>query len=614
MKGVLAFCLVLTTLHCKSSTQVKKNIYSPATSNDSLEVTPEQADAYVDKLDKNLRELWVKQSFAEWEKCTDVSDTTEAKAAAASEKTMRHLTMAINDSMQFNPIMEQLDPDTSRQLQLLRLAGMPAPDDATKAQHLATVTTRMDSLYRKGKFCKSENDCQELEALEKIMNESHDPQQLLKAWKAWHSVGKDIKPLYEKFVSFANEGAQGIGFADIGSMWRSGYDMSPDSFENEVERLWNEVKPLYDELQCYTRNRLEKKYSGKVDFPDRTIPAHLLGNMWAQSWNNIFSDIEPFKGQVSPDITPALVKQNYSPKKMVRLAESFFTSIGMDPLPDTFWQRSIFTKPKDRKVVCQASAWDMTFNDDIRIKMCININQEDLTTIHHELGHSYYFHYYHQLPVLYQSGAHDGFHEAIGDAIALSITPSYLKNVGLLKKVQHNSKALINQQMFLALDKIAFLPWGLLVDKWRWDVFSGKVPPEQYNDHWWFLRKKYQGITPPTQRSDDDFDPGAKYHIPANVPYTRYFLSFVLQFQFHEALCKATGHTGPLHKCSIYGNKVAGAKLIEMLKMGASKPWPDALEAITGSRQMTGTSLVQYFEPLSKWLKEHNSGQTCGWN
>ena len=298
---------------------------------------------------------------------------------------------------------------------------------------------------------------------------------------------------------------------------------------------------------------------------------------------------------------------------MVKLAESFFTSLGMDALPETFWERSMFVKPKDKEVVCHASAWDLTFNDDVRIKMCIKIDQEDLITIHHELGHDYYFHYYHTLPVLYQNGAHDGFHEAIGDAIALSITPSYLKDVGLLKKVQNNDKALINQQMFLALDKIAFLPWGLLVDKWRWDVFSGKVAPEQYNDHWWKLRKEYQGVTPPVERTSEDFDPGAKYHIPANVPYTRYFLSFIVQFQFHEALCKEAGHTGPLHECSIYGSKEAGAKFMNMLKMGASKPWPDALEALTGNRQMTGKSLVAYFEPLSKWLKEQNAGKSCGW-
>jgi peptidyl-dipeptidase A len=415
-----------------------------------------------------------------------------------------------------------------------------------------------------------------------------------------------------RFVELGNEGAREINFKNMGDLWRAAYDMPPEAFEKDTDRLWQQVKPLYDDLHCYVRNRLAKQYAGKMP-TDGTLPAHLLGNMWAQEWGNIYPLVEPFPGQAPLDVTQALVEQKYDATKMAKLAESFFTSIGLDPLPPTFWERSQFVKPKDREVVCHASAWDVTFDNDLRIKMCIKPNEEDLVTLHHEIGHDYYFHAYYKLPVLFQAGANDGFHEAIGDTIALSVTPGYYQRVGLLKSVPKNEKALINEQMKRALEKVAFLPFGKLIDQWRWDVFSGKTTPDHYNSAWWDLVRKYQGVTPPEARGEEFFDPGSKYHVAANVPYTRYFLADILQFQFHRALCKAAGQTGPLHECSIYGNKEAGKKLQEMLALGASKPWPDALEAMTGQRELDATAILEYFAPLHKWLKEQNAGQQCGW-
>jgi peptidyl-dipeptidase A len=285
----------------------------------------------------------------------------------------------------------------------------------------------------------------------------------------------------------------------------------------------------------------------------------------------------------------------------------------MDPLPKTFWERSLFLKPKDREVECHASAWDVSMAGDLRIKMCIEVNHEDLVTIHHELGHNYYFHYYNNLPALYQAGANDGFHEGIGDTLALSVTPGYLAKIGLLDKAPGDDKAELNVLMQRALEGIAFLPFGKLIDEWRWDVFSGKTPPAKYNEAWWALRKKYQGVVAPIARSEQDFDPGAKYHIPSNVPYTRYFIARILQYQFHRALCKASGHTGPLHTCSIHGNKEAGAKMTAMLKMGASKPWPQALKVMTGETRMDATAIIDYYKPLIEWLDGQNKGEQCGW-
>jgi len=580
-------------------------------------VSDNVAREFVDQVDKDLRVVLVAASKAEWEKNTNITDATEKAAAAANEKLMAYMGQTIKAATGIKT--EGLDPDTARKLHLIKTAASPppAPSDAARRKELAELGAKMEGIYGKGKACKDPKKpktCKDIGELSEIMTDSRDYDTLLAAWKGWHTISVELRPLYSRFVELTNEGAREIGYKDLGELWRSGYDMSPADFEQETERLWTQVKPLYDQLHCHVRAKLVEKY-GKERVPEGgLIPAHLLGNMWAQEWGNIYSLVEPYPGTTSIDVTKALKAAKYDELKMVKLGESFFTSLGLDPLPPTFWERSMFLQPRDREVVCHASAWDVDLNDDLRIKMCIKVNQEDLITIHHELGHNYYYHYYYKLPVLFQNGAHDGFHEAIGDALALSVTPAYLKQINLITEVPSDEKGIINLQMQDALDKIGFLPFGKLIDQWRWDVFSGKTKPEDYNAAWWALRAKYQGIAPVGERPDPDFfDAAAKYHVPANVPYTRYFLARILQFQFHKALCQASGHTGPLYDCSIYGKTAAGEKLKAMLAMGSSKPWPEALEVVTGTRQMDAQPMIEYFEPLLKWLEEQNKGRTCGW-
>ena len=616
-----------------------------------------EAKQFVADADATLRKLYIDASVTDWANQTDITPEHEAAAAKAAEVMANGITKLIKASRKYERVANKLPPDAQRQLLLLKFAGQPAPDDPSQAEELAKIGAEMTSVYGKGKVCdsskpkpgvpkqkelddldakiKAETDatklaklkadrekkgkkfdeayCKDLEALSKVLQKSKKPAELLAAWQGWHdNVGKAERPLFTRYVELANAGARGVGFRDVSHMWRAGYDMPEDKFEAEVDRIWEQVKPLYTNLHCYARRKLNKKYGDKVVGKTGPIPVHLTGNMWGQSWEYLFKDLQPYPGVAPIDVTPTLEKK-YDPTKMVKMAEAFYMSLGMDPLPQTFWERSMFTKPKGKEVVCHASAWDVTFSNDLRIKMCINKNQEDLVTIHHELGHDYYYNNYYQMPVLFQNGANDGFHEAIGDTIALSMTPEYMKQKGLLTKVEKNEKATLNHQMDIALQKIAFLPFGVLVDKWRWDVFSGKVKPDQYNKHWWELKLKYQGEAPPMPRSEAEFDPGAKYHVPANTPYMRYFLAAVLQFQFHRALCKKAGHTGPLHECSIYNNKEAGAAFKKMLQLGASKPWQEALFQLTGEKSMDASAILEYFAPLQKWLEEQNKGQQCGW-
>ncbi|MDQ3297428.1 MAG: M2 family metallopeptidase [Myxococcota bacterium] len=597
-------------------------VAKPAVDVDAQLIT--DAKAFVTATDAELRKVLVAAAEAEWANQTDITPAHEEAAAKANRIVNDTVARMIKEARRFEPVLAKLDPLTRRQLQNLLYQMTvstpiaPSPDDPKQAEELAKVAAEMGSTYGKGKVCeqvKGKQVCKDLDALSKTIQTTRKPDVALAAWKGWHdTVGRAERDLYRRYVPLANAGAKAIGFANVAEMWKSAYDMPADAFEAETDRLYNQLKPLYEQLHCYTRRKLNKMHGDKLVPKTGSIPAHLLGNMWAQTWGWLYKELEPYPGQAPVDVTPTLAKKGaYDEQKMVRIAEAFYTSLGMPALPDTFWQRSMFQKPAGKDAICHASAWDVGFNNDLRIKMCIQKTHEELDTIHHELGHNYYQSAYHKLPILLQNGANDGFHEAIGDTVVLSMTPDYLKQKGLLAKTVKNDKIVINRQMNTALEKVAFLPWGLMVDKWRWDVFSGKVQPDQYNDHWWALRKQYQGIVPPVVRAPTDFDPGAKYHVPANVPYMRYFLAAVLQFQFHRALCKKAGHTGPLHECSIYGNKAAGDAFSTMLAAGAAKPWQDILFDMTGEKAMDATAMLEYFAPLKGYLETQNQGQTCGW-
>ena len=573
----------------------------------------EEAEAFVEEAEARLSTLWVTAGRAAWVQANFITDDTTAIAADAQTEVLG-LTMELAaGAARFDGV--ELPDDLRRKLLLLKTSiTLAAPADPELQAELSNITTSMASTYGKGVYCRDSMDkeCLDLTRLERIMAESRNTDELLDVWKGWRMISPPMRSQYQRFVELGNAGARDLGFADLGDMWRSGYDMPPDEFVGEVDRLWEQVSPFYDALQCHVRASLADEYGSAVVPLDEPIPAHLLGNMWSQSWANIYDLVGPAESDPGYNLTELLRAKGVDELEMVRYGERFFSSLGFDPLPDTFWQRSLFIKPADRDVVCHASAWDIDLESDVRIKMCIGINEEDFVTIHHELGHNYYQRAYSQQPILFHEGANDGFHEGIGDTIALSITPEYLVKVGLLDEVPPPEKDL-GLLMRLALDKIAFLPFGLLVDQWRWKVFSGEIPPEEYNSGWWALREQYQGIRPPVRRSEADFDPGAKFHIPANTPYTRYFLARILQFQFHRALCEAAGFDGPLHRCSIYDSKDAGTKLVNMLEKGASQPWPEALEAITGGREMDATAILDYFAPLKAWLDEENQGRTCGW-
>ncbi len=611
----------------------------------------ETADQFIARVNDEYRRMYPELTAAQWLSATYITDESQLLSAKGNERYLAQLKNWIDQARKFEG--QQMSPDTARAIALLKLAtAMPPPKDPAKLAELTQITARMEGMYGAGEYCTGEGDakvCRQLGDLEDVLRSSRDYQQQLAAWEGWHTIAPAMRKDYTRFAELVNEGARDLGFADTGEMWRSGYDMPPAEIAAETDRLWGQVKPLYEQLHCYSRTRLQAKYgAGKGAVAGGMLPAHLMGNMWQQDWGNLWDVLAPYQNAGSLDINSALTEQYQqvyqaqlakhagasapselaqieqdaqlaNAKQMTERAQDFYTSLGMPSLPESYWVKTQFIKPRDRDVVCHASAWDMTMSGDVRTKMCIKPNEEDFTTIYHELGHVYYYLAYNKLPPLFQAGAHDGFHEAIGDTIVLAMTPKYLQSIGLvaLRPAQDDrvldNEALINAQMRMALAKVSFMPFGLMIDRWRWGVFDGSIKPGQYNQAWWDLKAKYQGVAPLTARGEEFFDAGAKYHVPGNTPYTRYFLSHILQFQFYKSLCDAAGYQGPLYECSFYGNKQAGAKFQAMLSKGASQPWQKTMKELTGGEKMDAAAVLEYFAPLQTWLTQQNEGKSCGW-
>lgn len=611
----------------------------------------ETADQFAARVNATFAEYFEEGTSAAWLSQTYINGDTARISALASERGLARFNALVEQAKRFEG--QPMSPATARTIALLKLGtSMPAPRDPAKLKELATIATRLDQAYGAGLWCEGEGPqrkCQNISEITQTLATKRDYDAQLAAWQGWHTISVPMRRDYQRFVELTNEGAREMGYANTGAMWRAGYDMPADAFAAETDRLWGQVQPLYEQLQCYTREKLVAQYGADKGQVNGLLPAHLTGNLWQQDWGNLWPILQPYPGAASLDLNSVLKAQRderfakilaalpaLPPEKreeailqqaeaarqadhetavaMTKLAEGFYTGLGMPALPESFYTQSQLLRPRDRDAVCHASAWQMNPDaSDVRIKMCIEPNEEELTTIYHELGHIYYYLAYKEQPLSFQTGAHDGFHEAIGDTIVLSMTPEYLRSVGLVGEAEVSREATINAQMRMALAKVAFMPFGLMIDRWRWGVFDGSITPDRYNAAWWELKAKYQGVAPATPRGEEFFDAGAKYHVPGNTPYTRYFLSHVLQFQFYKALCDASGFKGPLYECSYAGNPEAGRRYWAMMQKGASQPWQQTMRELTGGEQMDASAVLEYFAPLQAWLKEQNEGKSCGW-
>lgn len=582
-------------------------------SDDGSRVT--EAKAFLADAESRLEAASHELAHASWLAATYINYDSQKVEALAYQRFIELSVDYANSAARFNNLL--LEDSDRRKMELLKqVLTFPSPTDSEMSRELAEIGSEMSAIYGSGQFCRTltggEQECLSGDTIENLMRTSRDPDELLELWIGWREVSPPMKPLYERQVEIGNEGARQLGYDNLSTFWRSKYDMQPDAFAADADLQWSKVKPFYDALHCHVRAELNDYYGDDVVPATGPIPAHVLGNQWAQDWSAVYDLVAPESSDLGYNLDQLVEDNVEDAQHIVRIAENFFISLGFEPLPDTFWERSMFTEPVDHQAVCHASAWNLDDQDDLRIKMCIDKNAEEFKTVHHELGHNFYQRAYKKQSPLFRGSANDGFHEAIGDTIALSVTPKYLVDIGWLEE-EPPIEGDLGYLMNMALDKIAFLPWGLMIDKWRWQVFNGEVSPDEYNQGWWNLREEYQGVKAPVARSEVNFDPGAKYHIPGNTPYMRYFLSYIQQFQFHRALCEAAGFEGALHRCSIYNSKDAGEKLNAMLEMGISRPWQDAMQAMTGQRELDASAIIDYFAPLKEWLDVQNQGRQCGW-
>ena len=646
--AVTAALLTLTACD-KNKGAATTTTATPAATGVASEPPPDEtADQFIARVNAEFEAAYREQTAAQWLASTYINDDSQLVSSKANERGLAMLGRFIEQAKRFDG--QQMSPATARAIQLLKLGvTLPPPKDPAHLAELTAVATKLEGMYGAGKYCKDDKDestCRDIGQLSDVLADPDASyEDKLDAWNGWHTIAIPMRKDYQRFVELSNEGAKELGFANTGELWRGGYDMPAADFQAETDRLWGQVKPLYDQLQCYTKNKLVEKYGAQGEI-NGMLPAHLTGNLWQQDWGNLWPILKPFPTPAAPlDITEHLQAQRNAiydrllakeggvgavpperrveigreadleqAKAMAHLAESFYTGLGMPNLPESFYKDSQLVQPRDRDVVCHASAWPMDLDGAVRIKMCIKPDEESLTTIYHELGHDYYYLAYKDLPYLFQNGANDGFHEAIGDTIVLSMTPEYLKSIGLLDNTSVSEQAVIEAQMRMALAKVAFLPFGLMIDRWRWGVFDGSIKPEDYNKAWWELKARYQGVAPISPRGEDFFDPGAKYHVPGNTPYTRYFLADILQFQFYKALCDTAGYKGPLNQCSFANSPEAGKKYWAMLSKGASQPWQQSLKELTGGEKMDAGAILEYFAPLQKFLTEQNRGKQCGWD
>ncbi|CAG0912459.1 unnamed protein product [Notodromas monacha] len=597
------------------------------------------AIAFLERYNTESSRLLNKGIILDWAYNTNITDANAEASTAASLELQAFSLASFNEALEFDST--NFSEDTQRQLKSVGAKQLPEAEQQTLSEVLTLlrgiftnilciemhvqiilrqILSNMSRIYGSGQVCWEDGQCSVLEGTEDSLSTlfatSTDEPKLRYAWEQWRTnVGRPMKPYYEQYVELKNQLAVIRNYTDYGHEMRSRYEI--DDFELSMEEIYNTTLPYYLELHAYVRRKLYDTYGPEVVDLEGPIPAHLLGDMWGRFWNNIYNLTEPYPGLQSVDPTPQMVAQGYTPERMFRQGDAFYQSMGLKAVPDTFYELSMIEKPQDgREVVCHPTAWDFFDGQDYRIKMCTVVSFDDFLVIHHEMGHIQYFMQYSDLPTVYRDGANDGFHEAIGELMSMAVsTPKHLETIGLIDEVVENPDLDINFLLKTSFGSLSTLPFHYVMDLWRWRAFRGEYPDNQWNDEFWKLKESLVGVKAPVERTPEDLDPPALFHISGDYDMMRYFTRTILQFQFFESLCEASGHQGPIYKCDFSGSTAAGDRLAALLRMGRSKPWPDALEELTGQREMDVNPLLNYFAPLYNWLQTENKrlNNKIGW-
>ncbi|NWW89629.1 ACE2 enzyme, partial [Rhynochetos jubatus] len=590
----------------------------------SQDVTQE-AQMFLNEFNRRVENISYETSLASWNYNTNITEETANKMNEADAKWSAFYSEASMNASSF-PLTSIQDALTRLQIQTLQDRGSSALSPE-KYSRLSTVLNTMSTIYSTGTVCKitEPSECLVLEpGLDIIMANSTDYDERLWAWEGWRAeVGRMMRPLYEEYVELKNEVAKLNNYSDYGDYWRANYEAdypeeykySRDQLIEDVEKTFEQIKPLYQQLHAYVRHRLEQVYGPELISSTGCLPAHLLGDMWGRFWTNLYGLAVPYPAKPNIDVTSAMVQKKWDAMRIFKAAEAFFTSIGLSEMTKGFWENSMLTEPTDnRKVVCHPTAWDLG-NNDYRIKMCTKVTMDDFLTAHHEMGHIEYDMAYSEKPYLLRGGANEGFHEAVGEIMSLSAaTPQHLKSLDLLEPTfQEDEETEINFLLKQALTIVGTMPFTYMLEKWRWMVFRGEITKQEWTKRWWEMKREIVGVVEPVPHDETYCDPAVLFHVANDYSFIRYYTRTIFQFQFQEALCKAANHTGPLHTCDITNSTAAGQNLRQLLELGRSKPWTQALEGVTGEKYMNAAPLLHYFEPLYKWLQKNNSGRYIGW-
>uniref|UniRef100_UPI0039BD93C6 Angiotensin-converting enzyme 2 n=1 Tax=Homo sapiens TaxID=9606 RepID=UPI0039BD93C6 len=585
----------------------------------------EQAKTFLDKFNHEAEDLFYQSSLASWNYNTNITEENVQNMNNAGDKWSAFLKEQ-STLAQMYPLQEIQNLTVKLQLQALQQNGSSVLSE-DKSKRLNTILNTMSTIYSTGKVCNPDNpqECLLLEpGLNEIMANSLDYNERLWAWESWRSeVGKQLRPLYEEYVVLKNEMARANHYEDYGDYWRGdyevngvdGYDYSRGQLIEDVEHTFEEIKPLYEHLHAYVRAKLMNAYPSYIS-PIGCLPAHLLGDMWGRFWTNLYSLTVPFGQKPNIDVTDAMVDQAWDAQRIFKEAEKFFVSVGLPNMTQGFWENSMLTDPGNvQKAVCHPTAWDLG-KGDFRILMCTKVTMDDFLTAHHEMGHIQYDMAYAAQPFLLRNGANEGFHEAVGEIMSLSAaTPKHLKSIGLLSPdFQEDNETEINFLLKQALTIVGTLPFTYMLEKWRWMVFKGEIPKDQWMKKWWEMKREIVGVVEPVPHDETYCDPASLFHVSNDYSFIRYYTRTLYQFQFQEALCQAAKHEGPLHKCDISNSTEAGQKLFNMLRLGKSEPWTLALENVVGAKNMNVRPLLNYFEPLFTWLKDQNKNSFVGWS
>jgi len=580
---------------------------------------------WTDRADARFRELVSNVSYANWNYLTHMTQLNARRLEDSQSQLVVWFKLNVVTARRFLKNAGSICHGVTVKLlkKLVNYQLIPSPLNPTTHRLISYLVNSMQRIYGSALIVDEEHGMKRYRMnpeLTRLMATSRDYDKRQWAWTEWHDiVGRRVRPLFIDLVVRMNEAATDNGYRDISEAWQMS-DFDSTDVEETMDRLYQQILPLYRQLHAYVRRRLVGYYKRRDLNVSGSIPAHLLGDMWAQDWTSIIDILLPGDMYKQSELDATLRRADYSVRKMFRLAEEFFTSLGLERMTVDFWRRSVFVRPAGNWLMdCHASAHDFFTPKDFRVKMCAEVSTADLQTIHHELGHVVYFMQYRDQPALFRTGANAAFHEAVGDTVAMSVTsPQHWRSVVLGRRLpaprsKHVPDTEINFLLRMALSRVAMLSYAYVLEKWRYQAFRGDVKPSQYNTRYWELREKCQGVKAPVIRDRENFDPGAKFHVAANIPYSRYFLSAIIQFQLHAALCRSKQHVATPHTCDIYGSLAAGRRLKTVLSLGASRPWPEVMKIITGYRDIRADKIIEYFRPLMAWLRQENRGHSIGW-